>query len=309
MSSEAPAAEEIRADEVRSTAVESAKSFIAGGFGGIAAVLVGQPFDLTKTRLQTAQPGVYTGAVDVVKKTIARDGISGLYRGMVPPLLGVTPIFAVSFWAYDTSKALIFAVTPNRTSESLSTVELAAAGFLSAVPTTLVTAPVERAKVLLQVQGQGGGSEKYKGVFDVIKHLYREGGLRSIFRGTGATLARDGPGSAAYFAAYEVTKKALTPAGSSPSELNLGAIVLAGGTAGVAMWALAIPPDVLKSRIQSAKTGTYSGMLDCARKTIAQDGVRALWRGFGPAMARAFPANAATFLGVEASRNLMDKFF
>jgi hypothetical protein len=47
-----------------------------------------------------------------------------------------------------------------------------------------------------------------------------------------------------YFAAYEVTKKALTPAGSSPSELNLGAIILAGGTAGVAMWSIAIPPDV-----------------------------------------------------------------
>ena len=47
-----------------------------------------------------------------------------------------------------------------------------------------------------------------------------------------------------YFAAYEVTKKALTPAGASPSELNLGAIILAGGTAGIAMWALAIPPDV-----------------------------------------------------------------
>ncbi|KAG5653345.1 hypothetical protein H0H81_000967 [Sphagnurus paluster] len=297
------------AEEVRGTAVDSAKSFIAGGFGGVSAVLVGHPFDLTKTRLQTAAPGVYTGAVDVVKKTLARDGVAGMYRGMVPPLLGVTPIFAVSFWAYDASKKLIFSFTPNRTSETLSTAELAAAGFMSAVPTTLITAPVERAKVLLQVQGQGASEVKYKGVLDVMKHLYREGGMRSIFRGTGATLARDGPGSAAYFAAYEVTKKALTPAGSSPAELNLSAIILAGGTAGIAMWALAIPPDVLKSRLQSAPTGTYSGMLDCARKTIAQDGIRALWKGFGPAMARAFPANAATFLGVEASRNLMDKFF
>jgi hypothetical protein len=49
---------------------------------------------------------------------------------------------------------------------------------------------------------------------------------------------------ASYFAAYEVTKKALTPAGSSPSDLNLGAVVFAGGMAGVAMWAIAIPPDV-----------------------------------------------------------------
>jgi hypothetical protein len=52
------------------------------------------------------------------------------------------------------------------------------------------------------------------------------------------------------------------------------------------MWAIAIPPDVIKSRIQSAPTGTYSGFVDCARKTIAADGVAALWRGFGPAMLR-----------------------
>ena len=47
-----------------------------------------------------------------------------------------------------------------------------------------------------------------------------------------------------YFAAYEVTKRALIPADSSPDELNLGAIMFAGGTAGVAMWSLVIPPDV-----------------------------------------------------------------
>lgn len=60
--------------------------------------LLGHPFDLTKTRLQTANPGTYTGGLDVVKKTLARDGPAGLYRGVVPPLLGVTPIFAISFW-------------------------------------------------------------------------------------------------------------------------------------------------------------------------------------------------------------------
>ncbi|KAH8998841.1 hypothetical protein EDB86DRAFT_2828382 [Lactarius hatsudake] len=278
-----------------SAVVENAKSFIAGGFGGVCAVLVGHPFDLTKTRLQTAAPGTYTGGLDVVKKALARDGPTGLYRGVVPPLLGVTPIFALSFWAYDASKKLIHYFTPNRTNSALSTGELAAAGFLSAVPTTFVTAPVERAKVLLQVQGQGGSGPQYKGVVDVIGHLYKEGGIRSIFRGTFATLARDGPGSAAYFATYEITKKALAPVGAQSSDLNIGQVILAGGTAGVAMWAIAIPPDVLKSRLQSAPTGTYSGIVDCARKTIAADGVRALWKGFGPAMARAFPANAATF--------------
>lgn len=37
----------------------------------------GHPFDLTKTRLQTAPTGTYTGALDVVRKTLARDGVKG----------------------------------------------------------------------------------------------------------------------------------------------------------------------------------------------------------------------------------------
>jgi solute carrier family 25 carnitine/acylcarnitine transporter 20/29 len=74
------------------------KTFNIGGFGGICAVLVGHPFDLVKVRLQTAEKGVYTGALDVAKKSLARDGFKGLYRGVTAPLIGVTPMFAVSFW-------------------------------------------------------------------------------------------------------------------------------------------------------------------------------------------------------------------
>ena len=43
----------------------------------ICVLCVGHPFDLTKTRLQTAQPGMYTGAIDVVKKAVAQDGLTG----------------------------------------------------------------------------------------------------------------------------------------------------------------------------------------------------------------------------------------
>jgi solute carrier family 25 carnitine/acylcarnitine transporter 20/29 len=69
---------------------------------------------------------------------------------------------------------------------------------MSAIPTTLVTAPVERAKVLLQIEGQGKGSTRYNGVFDVLRDLYQKGGVKSVFRGSVATAIRDGPGSAAF---------------------------------------------------------------------------------------------------------------
>ena len=69
------------------------RSLVAGGVGGVCAVVVGHPFDLVKVRLQTAEKGVYRGAVDVVRKTIAREGLArGLYAGVSAPLVGVTPM-------------------------------------------------------------------------------------------------------------------------------------------------------------------------------------------------------------------------
>lgn len=78
----------------------------------------------------------------------------------------------------------------------MSTAEVAFAGFFSAIPMTLIAAPVERVKVLLQIEGQGE-NPKYKGPIDTVRKLYAEGGIKSIYRGSLATVARDGPGSAA----------------------------------------------------------------------------------------------------------------
>ena len=71
-------------------------------------MLVGHPFDLVKVRMQTADKGVYSGALDVVKKGLARDGFRGLYRGVSAPLIGVTPMFAVSFWVSSRSYQIQF---------------------------------------------------------------------------------------------------------------------------------------------------------------------------------------------------------
>lgn len=51
-----------------------------------------------------------------------------------------------------------------------------------------------------------------------------------VFRGSLATIARDGPGSAMYFVVYEYVKRRLTPEGDTFSPL---AVVMAGGLAGI----------------------------------------------------------------------------
>ncbi|KAF2402622.1 mitochondrial carrier [Trichodelitschia bisporula] len=299
-------------EKATSDLASSLRSLVAGGVGGVCAVLTGHPFDLVKVHMQTAEKGAHKGALDITRKIIARAGPTGLYAGVTAPLYGVTPMFAISFWGYDVGKSLVkrFSVVENN---SLSIAQTSAAGFFSAIPMTIITAPMERVKVLLQIQGQHlkpGEAPKYAGSADCAKQLLREGGIRSLYRGTFMTLARDGPGSAAYFAAYEGVKRALTPkdeAGNPTGGLSLTAITVAGATAGVAMWIPVFPVDTIKSRIQSASgSPTIGGVVGQLWKS---GGIRAFFPGIGPALARAVPANAATFLGVELAQQAMGKFF
>jgi solute carrier family 25 carnitine/acylcarnitine transporter 20/29 len=92
---------------------ELMKSFVAGGAGGMSAVLSGHPFDTIKVRLQTmpmpklGEKPMYTGMWDCVAKTVKYEGVfNGLYKGMGAPLVGVTPIFALSFFGNDFGKKL-----------------------------------------------------------------------------------------------------------------------------------------------------------------------------------------------------------
>ncbi|KAI9804157.1 MAG: hypothetical protein M1825_001559 [Sarcosagium campestre] len=213
---------------------------------------------------------------------------------------------------YDVGKGLVKKVS-TVDHDQFTVGQISAAGFLSAIPMTLVTAPFERVKVLLQIQGQkqlkAGEKPRYAGGLDVVKQLYAEGGVRSVFRGSTATLARDGPGSAAYFATYEYVKRQLTPRNENGAtdELSLKAVCVAGGAAGVAMWIPVFPIDTVKSRLQSAEgRPTLGGII---REVYGRGGLKAFFPGFGPAMARAVPANAATFMGVELARSALDKVF
>jgi hypothetical protein len=69
---------------------------------------------------------------------------------------------------------------------------------------------------------------------------------------------------------------------------------------------LSKPPPACPSRhhpqVDSYQSPKYSGIIDCGRKIVAAHGPRGLWKGFGPALARSFPANAACFAVYEASQ-------
>lgn len=271
------------------------KGFIAGGFGGICLVVTGHPFDTVKVRLQTAPKGFsdYSGTYDCAKKIFIKEGPKGFYKGMATPLAGVAPIFAVSFFGYHVGKRL----QQSGPDDSLTYPQLFLAGMLAGTFSSFILGPGERIKCLLQIQ-QSASTAKFSGPVDCVKQLYKEGGVRSIFKGTMATFLRDVPASGMYFMTYEWIKISLTPEGQK--ELSTWRTLFAGGMAGIFNWIVAMPADVLKSRLQTAPEGTYPrGVRSVFAQLIREEGAMALFKGFVPVMLRAFPANAACFLGYE----------
>lgn len=284
------------------------KSFVAGGVGGIFYILIGHPLDTVKVRLQTTPrihhetTPLYKGAVDCLRKIITKDGISGLYRGMGFPIVAATPICALTFFGYNWGTKL-FANDPTH----LRNNEVLLAGMFSGAVTTSIIVPGDRVKCLLQVQSISPLERRYRGPTDVVRQLYQEGGVRSLFRGTAATLLRDVPASGAYFLSYELTKNALQSFSGSSEDLSVGRIILAGGVAGVFDWIVAFPPDALKSRYQTAPEGKYpNGIRSVFSEMMAKEGFLALYRGITPVLLRAFPASAACFLGYEATLKFLD---
>jgi solute carrier family 25 carnitine/acylcarnitine transporter 20/29 len=277
------------------------KGFIAGGFGGVCLVLTGHPLDTMKVRLQTmpkpapGQSPIYTGTFDCAKKIFLKEGPLGFYKGMAAPVVGVTPIFALSFFGFNVGKAL----QQDKPDDPLTYPQLFFAGMIAGVFSTTMMAPGERIKCLLQIQ-QSSHTAKYAGPIDCTKQLYREGGIRSIYKGTMATLLRDVPASGMYFMTYEWLQHLLTPEGKTRMDLSAWRTLFAGGMAGIFNWLVAIPPDVLKSRLQTAPEGTYpKGMRSVFAELMREEGIFALYKGVTPVMLRAFPANAACFLGYE----------
>src|SRR5271170_6082553 len=82
---------------------------------------------------------------------------------------------------YDVGKTLVhkYSTIPET---GMTLPQYAAAGFFSAIPMTAITAPFERIKIVLQIQGQqvkGSGQKQYSGGLDALRGIYKEGGIRS----------------------------------------------------------------------------------------------------------------------------------
>lgn len=283
--------------------------FLAGTVGGCCEVLVGHPFDTVKVRIQTqsSTKPIYTGAVDCFKKTLEKEKINGLYRGVTPPLITVGFCSAIIFSSNGYFRRLLN-TNPigDPASSDLSTGRTALAGAMTGSIIACFYCPMELLKIRMQTQTIF--KAKYTGLLDCARQTIARDGFAGMYRGFGLTVARDMACFAGYFSTYHFMKelyvtKIASPGTDQEADLPFWYLFLSGGLAGISCWLTSYPQDIIKSRLQS--NPKKLSVTETIQKIYRQGGLRGFLRGLAPTLLRSFPANAATFIGYETAMKFL----
>jgi solute carrier family 25 aspartate/glutamate transporter 12/13 len=229
--------------------------FINGCVAGSIGALAVFPIDVTKTRMQNQNKTkviLYNNSWDCFKKLVRNEGFRGMYKGVLPQMLGVAPEKALKLY---TNKY----VRENLPFGGLSNEILA--GCAGGAAQVGVTNPLEIMKI--QYQMNKVKTMQFREVWETV------GGFRGIYRGASACFLRDIPFSGIYFPVYFTLKQ------------KTGNNFISGTLAGIPAAFLVTPADVVKTRLQTKvdSVGLYNGLWDCFSKVWKNEGVSALYKG------------------------------
>ncbi|CAL5382169.1 unnamed protein product [Camellia sinensis] len=166
---------------------------------------------------------------------------------------------------------------------------LVAGGVAGGVSRTAV-APLERLKILLQVQNPH--NIKYNGTVQGLKYIWRTEGLRGLFKGNGTNCARIVPNSAVKFFSYEQASKGILllyqqKTGNEDAQLTPLLRLGAGACAGIIAMSATYPMDMVRGRltVQTDKSPyQYRGMFHALSTVLREEGPRALYKGWLPSV-------------------------
>ncbi|KAJ2879533.1 hypothetical protein FB639_003064 [Coemansia asiatica] len=246
--------------------------------------------------MQIEGTSVFKGPVDCMMKTIKNEGILGLYKGMGSPLLGIAAVNSLLFWAYSHGKRL--QTGSSGIEPTLGQIAIAGAG--AGIVNSILASPVELLKVRLQVQYSDAGSAVFSGPVALGRHLASQFGLRGIMWGFWATVAREIPAYAAFYTAFEFTKRRFAHAltDGDASKLGVAPLMISGSAGGIGYWTASYPLDVIKSRVQNAAAPPSRGlgyMADAAKAVYSEQDMRGFFRGYSTSVVRSIPAAGVTF--------------
>lgn len=168
-----------------------AGNLASGGAAGACSLAFVYSLDYARTRLandsKSAKKGggerQYNGLIDVYRKTLATDGIAGLYRGFNISCVGIIVYRGLYFGMYDSLKPVVL-VGPLEGSFLASFL----LGWSITIGAGIASYPIDTVRRRMMMTS--GEAVKYKSSLDCFNQIVAKEGTKSLFKGAGANILR-----------------------------------------------------------------------------------------------------------------------
>ncbi|XP_056640294.1 mitochondrial dicarboxylate carrier-like [Diorhabda sublineata] len=275
-----------------STEIKRHPRWFFGGFAAAGAVFITHPLDLLKVHIQTnvgRQVSIANMTVDIVEK----QGLRALYSGISASICRQLTYSTTRFAMYDYAKTHLD--MSNFSTKVLIGAVSGAAGGWAGVPSDVVNVRMQN-----DVKLPPEKRRNYKHAIDGFVRVYREEGLRQLFRGSTTASVRAVMITVGQLSVYDQIKMILLRTGLFTD--NMMTYFSCSFIAGIAATLLSQPLDVIKTRQMNAKPGEFKGILDCVIFT-SKEGPLAFFKGVVPSSVRIIPNTIITFLLYEFFTN------
>ncbi|EGG05482.1 uncharacterized protein MELLADRAFT_36865 [Melampsora larici-populina 98AG31] len=271
-----------------------AAALFAGAVAGSVEGFVTYPTEFVKTRSQfrsNQTNGKPPSPIQILRSTVAKDGIRGLYSGCSALVIGNGLKAGVRFLSYDKFKSML-ADDQGRLTGPRSLLAGLGAGMLEAI---IAVTPSETIKTKL-VNESMQPKPRFSGLVQGTREIIRMEGLAGIYRGLFPVMMRQGANSAVRFSTYSSLKSLFQGNVRSGQQLPTLITFGIGGVAGVVTVYCTMPLDVIKTRMQSLEAKTkYVNSFDCAYQIFKFEGVSRFWKGTTPRLVRLSLAGGIVF--------------
>eukprot|EP00455_Lapot_gusevi_P052455 TRINITY_DN7986_c0_g1_i14.p1 TRINITY_DN7986_c0_g1~~TRINITY_DN7986_c0_g1_i14.p1 ORF type:complete len:265 (-),score=54.01 TRINITY_DN7986_c0_g1_i14:74-868(-) len=241
----------------------------------------------------------YTSVFGALRKMWVEEGFLSYWKGNGTNVARIAPFSAIQFFSFDVLKK---ALIPDGRQ---STPRLLACGALAGMAASVVCYPLDLVRSCLTVQTS---TAQYSGMGDALVKIYRNEGIRGLYRGINATLMGIAPYVAINFTTFDLLKRKYLPNRQHQyfDVINLGLGAIAGGVAAT----LTYPTDVIRRRMQLQGFGAidlpqYSSTWDCTKKMYKTEGIRGLYKGLTACYLKVIPAMAIAFMTYERLRTVL----
>jgi len=210
---------------------------------------------------------------------------------------------------------LLIATKMAKTADPMSFAKDFIAGGVSAAVSKTAVAPIERVKLLLQVQAaskQIAVDQQYKGIIDAFIRIPKEQGTAAFWRGNLANVIRYFPTQALNFAFKDVYKQIFMSGVDKKTQFGRWflANLASGGAAGATSLCFVYPLDFARTRLgadvgRGAAEREFTGLGNCLAKTVKSDGILGLYRGFSVSVQGIIIYRAAYFGLYDTARGML----